>query len=1174
MNRIKQWLKYYRASLIDGAVKPKNSVFESSIDRETTYLKRLTPEEVEGLQSQCNRKLFVIKDKDGEKEIEWAMIQIAPVFLVNEFEHTKNQDDDATGRYYPFWIVARVNKEGVLLPPAECKTPTFMRPHLAPNPQDLPTIAGMDKLDEVLSSGIINTSHANWPDYWAACEEFFKNVTGKVFQEYHTGRVRFGFCIYGDINTTRNIRNLYDQLVDETSEPENELMRILLSEKEESQNKELNTDSETKVRKAVYLNKNHYGQMRCDFPLSQSQRVALAEYLEDNNNKVFAVNGPPGTGKTTLLQSIIANNVVVPVLDNCEPLLMIGCSTNNQAITNILDSMQPVNDAADDTLSERWLPDITSFGLYLTSTLNNNYQQTTSCYLNDGFAGCIDQKDRAPEFETYFIDKAVKIIGVSSDRKLAQVKKALKEKIETIKRTIDEVSDRTSAYMDIPGVLESQGLKNEKALEDKISETQEAIRQEKNFTDTLDRTADELSECYNNLPFFIKYFPFGFCKKYRSNKFQLIINPIAEYVASDILLHKYFRIVAEIDALKLESVRKSADLTATFKQLTALKQDISQRKESYRTLFNSWKEKHRMRWEELIKKAPAYSNLPEDELTAAKLDISYRYDLFWLCVHYREIEYIEIIAKKNEGIYERGKSEYEQKLRRLARITPLFISTFHSLPRFSTYYGQQHGETYYRNLYDLMIVDEAGQVAPEVAVASFALTKKILVVGDVKQIEPVSGITDRVDFINAKQYGLLTTNEQFDALNKLGFMASGCSVMQLVKKSCPFQFTFDNGKTDKGAYLLEHYRCLDDIIRYSNEYVYNKCLVLSGGRKHGKSHSLPPMGYIHVNGADEQNNGSRQNDLEARVIAEWIFNNYKSIEAAYKKEIGEILAVIAPFAAQVRLIRRYTEELLGENSGSKLTIGTVHSLQGAAREVVLFSTVYGKPNNRMFFDLNNKYNMLNVAITRAKHAFIVFGNMQIFQPHRNTPSGNLAKVLFSKEEYNLNQGFIYSSERIYKNKERCKVRRIATLDKHRKCLQYCFEEVEKRLLIFSPFISEAAIMADGIADLIKTSVNRGVSIEVVTDEDLDTVNGRLKEAAKSGREILIKAGAKLIVYKGVHTKTLCVDDKLLIEGSFNWLSSVRDENSPHCRKEASVMLQGEEVVQMINTILNDFKLSD
>ena len=66
----------------------------------------------------------------------------------------------------------------------------------------------------------------------------------------------------------------------------------------------------------------------------------------------------------------------------------------------------------------------------------------------------------------------------------------------------------------------------------------------------------------------------------------------------------------------------------------------------------------------------------------------------------------------------------------------------------------------------------------------------------------------------------------------------------------------------------------------------------------------------------------------------------------------------------------------------------------------------------------------------------------------------------------------------------------------------------------------------------------------------------------------------MIVYKGIHNKTICVDDKLLIEGSFNWLSSVRDENSPYCRKETSVMLQGEGVNEMINTILGDFKMDD
>lgn len=1180
MNRVEQWLKYYRASLIDGAIGPKNNIFESGVDRRTTSLERLEASEIEGLQSTCNGRLFLVKDKDGDKEIEWADIQIAPVFIVNEFEHTKNRYDDS-GRHYPFWISARVNKTGVLRPPTEIGIPTFMRPYLSPNPQDLPTIAEMDKVDSVLPGATINASDDSWSEYWVSCEEFFGNVTGADYQSFHNDRVRFGLCVYGDRDMTHNIRRLYDQLLDEDCEPENELMRVLLAEKEEAENKELNPEGGIAQRRAIFLNKYHYGQMRCDFPLSRSQRVAFAEYLDGENSKVFAVNGPPGTGKTTLLQSIIANNVVIPVLKGEGPLLMVGCSTNNQAITNILDCMQSGDADSESVLTQRWLQDVTAFGLYLSSSQNNRpeqlgYQQATRNSLDDGIVGMLDQKDRAPEFEKYFIEKAASLFGLSSGVKLTKVKKTLKDKIDAARHTVDDILDKVSAYVAIPEWLASLGFESEEVLAAKIAEVRHAITNEEDFRSTLIRIEGELAECYKRLPLYIKYFPFGFCKRYRSNKFQLIIDPVVEHIAPDLLPHKYLHLIAELDRLKLVSTKKQTEATKKLKQLTCLSDDLARRKQNFQMAFDSWTEEYHARWAKVIERTPDYKDLPADEITAAKLDVSLRHDLFWLCVHYREVEYIELVSQKITGRPERWKVDYEKKLRRLARITPLFISTFHSLPRFSTYYGREHGETFYRDLYDLMIVDEAGQVAPEVAVASFALTKKILAVGDVKQIEPVAGVTDRVDFANAKKYELLTSDEQFDVFTDLGFIASECSLMQLVKKSCPYRFTFGNGTSDKGAYLLEHYRCLDDIIRYSNDYVYNGCLDLQGGVAHTKNHSLPPMGYIHVRGCDEQTNGSRQNDLEARVIAEWVLNNYKGLEEAYQKDIGEVLAIIAPFAAQIRLIRKYVREFLGERMCAKLTIGTVHTLQGAGREVILFSSVYGKYNGSMFFDRRNKYNMLNVAVTRAKHSFIVFGNMQIFQPQLNTPSGDLAKVLFSKEEYNLDQDFIYSSERIYANTKTYNVLRIATLDKHRGCLAYCFEQAKKRLLIFSPFISQAAITADKVASLIETAVSRHVSVEIVTDEYLDVIKSekRLKPLAESGRNTLIRAGAKLIVYKGVHNKTICVDDKLLIEGSFNWLSAVRNEKSLYCRKEASVMLQGDGVAKMISTIVSDFNLDE
>jgi superfamily I DNA and/or RNA helicase len=38
---------------------------------------------------------------------------------------------------------------------------------------------------------------------------------------------------------------------------------------------------------------------------------------------------------------------------------------------------------------------------------------------------------------------------------------------------------------------------------------------------------------------------------------------------------------------------------------------------------------------------------------------------------------------------------------------------------------------------DFLIVDEAGQVSPEVGLASFGLAKQAVIVGDIQQIEPV-----------------------------------------------------------------------------------------------------------------------------------------------------------------------------------------------------------------------------------------------------------------------------------------------------------------------------------------------------------------------------------------------------------------------------------------------------
>ncbi|MFB9108622.1 AAA domain-containing protein [Flavobacterium gyeonganense] len=95
---------------------------------------------------------------------------------------------------------------------------------------------------------------------------------------------------------------------------------------------------------------------------------------------------------------------------------------------------------------------------------------------------------------------------------------------------------------------------------------------------------------------------------------------------------------------------------------------------------------------------------------------------------------------------------------------------------------------------------------------------------------------------------------------------------------------------------------------------------------------------------------------------------------------------------------RYALKNAGFNV-DKLKLGTVDTLQGAERLIILFSMVYGKSDSgTMFFDRDNKPNMLNVAVSRAKDNFIVFANTEILDKRSKNPSGILSNYLTYETE--------------------------------------------------------------------------------------------------------------------------------------------------------------------------------
>lgn len=72
-----------------------------------------------------------------------------------------------------------------------------------------------------------------------------------------------------------------------------------------------------------------------------------------------------------------------------------------------------------------------------------------------------------------------------------------------------------------------------------------------------------------------------------------------------------------------------------------------------------------------------------------------------------------------------------------------------------------------------------------------------------------------------------------------------------------------------------------------------------------------------------------------------------------------------------------------------------------------------------------------------------------------------------------------------------------------------------------------------------------------------------------GRNILIENGATLIEVKGIHNKSLAIDNHTLIEGSFNWLSANRHKE--YSRHECSIVVSSVQADEYINNLIKELE---
>lgn len=264
-------------------------------------------------------------------------------------------------------------------------------------------------------------------------------------------------------------------------------------------------------------------------------------------------------------------------------------------------------------------------------------------------------------------------------------------------------------------------------------------------------------------------------------------------------------------------------------------------------------------------------------------------------------------------------------------------------------------------------------------------------VGDIYQIEPVWGINGALDKALALSNGVIHNLNEFKLLEDTGLNTSRSSVMKVAAKCCKYK-KFN----ERGLFLSEHRRCYNEIIDYSNELVYEGNLQPMRGE--GKSDpnlplkQWPQMGHMQIyTEYSGRRNSSRFNLIEAKQITAWLKANYTFIANAYPNENREnLVGIITPFKEQVLTIRAQLKKVLPDYH-STISIGTVHTFQGAERRVIIISTVYGNMDKCYFIDANES--LMNVAVSRAKDHLFVFGDINCLQGPPKSASGMLRRYI-------------------------------------------------------------------------------------------------------------------------------------------------------------------------------------
>jgi len=948
----------------------------------------------------------------------------------------------------------------------------------------------------------------------------------------------------------------------------------------------------------------YYGSYNKQYSLNLKQYKAMSAVKD---SKLLAVSGPPGTGKTSLVKEIIANTFVLktkkiidnwstkwkkisngnravyrsPLGGNCDNSIIIT-STNNKAVDNV---------------GEELLREISYFN-FITEQ-NNDESEYKGI-----FCARLGKRGNRDIFKNKFLYPLLTFLSDDEyeyDENLAN--KYIEEYLHNWKKIEDKIeeievflckkgqviklffSECDFTYQSLLNLIK---LKNDEevSLRNKVNTLTSEIkclRNDANASDskvellnsTLKEQKENLKSCENGIKkicsekeLFLKYNTtlYGKILKFFNRKISKEIKRICNKYESLSYINNVLGVknrnqrdheqtISNVNK-KIVEIQKS--IQTINNKINDLNNDLEKLKAKEKVTINDLN-----KLSELKKMIDSFSNIFGDAIKISNDNYDFykssymlklRHKLFELSSRINEYyitknkfyikHNLEIICKGNwfQPFY---KPDYNYPDHYIEPIKALWESFFICFPVITTTLHSFTKDNFHMisEIFDYLIVDEAGQIIPNMLIGPLYRARKTFIFGDKFQIEPVRMLTKN-----------LIAKTDISSIQQDDICLEKNSVQSYAERGSDIYENIDNQKI--GLLLEEHRRCEESIIKFSNMHIYNNKLESKIQNCNNKFLGKNII-FLDIRGIYRNNT----NDIEIKICKN-IIDMLKDSDTDFYSKIG----IITPFHNQA--------EKLKKTLNKKIETGTVHTFQGQEKDYIIFSTVIDEnvsKGTKDFIDI--KPNLLNVAFTRAKKQLIVVGNASnylngsnymrkafevirsegyIYSIYNDSLMVNINKENVKKYLSIFNEAPSIKSDKIFEYiKANYQENIISGATEHFTFLNYIIKNAEKNIYIISPWVSHNVISDNLLQNIDEARQNRKVDITIMfgynsTKFDVNQV-GKIVGADNMdySKEKDIVAIEKLYALLGesfiynppLHIKCLIVDNEIMIIGSHNWLSN-------------------------------------